>query len=45
MNKLHKQLDDAVYTVYGWKYDPKKNYNEELFKLNQEMAEREFCDE
>jgi len=39
--KLHRQLDESVCAVYGWKYDPEKNYNEELFKLNQEIAERE----
>ena len=38
LSKLHRQLDEAVCDVYDWKYDPNKNYNEELFKLNQEIA-------
>jgi hypothetical protein len=39
--KLHKQLDEAVCQVYGWKYDPDKNYNEDLFYLNQQLYEAE----
>ncbi len=36
--KLHKALDEAVCGVYGWTYEPSKNYNEQLFSLNQEIA-------
>ncbi len=39
--KLHKKLDEAVCKVYGWKYDPEKNYNEDLFYLNQKLYEQE----
>ena len=39
--KLHKQLDEAVCKVYGWKYDPAKNYNEDLFYLNQHLYQQE----
>jgi hypothetical protein len=27
--------------VYGWKYSPDKNYNEDLFYLNQALYEQE----
>ena len=44
LSKLHKALDEAVCKVYGWKYEPSKNYNEQLFNLNQELwqAEKEI---
>ncbi len=44
LSKLHKALDEAVCKVYGWKYEPTKNYNEQLFNLNQELwqAEKEI---
>ncbi|MCS6267458.1 MAG: class I SAM-dependent DNA methyltransferase [Vampirovibrio sp.] len=36
--KLHHQLDKAVCEeVYGWQYDAGRNYNEALFKLNQQL--------
>ena len=37
LSKLHKALDEAACKVYGWKYDSNKNYNQELFELNQEL--------
>jgi hypothetical protein len=39
--QLHKKLDEAVCKVYGWKYSPDKNYNEDLFHLNQALYEQE----
>jgi SAM-dependent methyltransferase len=39
--KLHKKLDETVCKVYGWKYDPEKNYNEDLFYLNQKLYQQE----
>ena len=39
--KLHCKLDEAVCKVYDWKYDPEKNYNEDLFYLNQRLYEKE----
>jgi SAM-dependent methyltransferase len=37
--KLHAKLDKAVCEqVYGWPYSPDKNYNPELFELNQLLA-------
>lgn len=39
--KLHEQLNKACCDLYGWKYDSKTNYNEELFKLNLEMFKKE----
>jgi hypothetical protein len=41
LHKLHRQLDEAVCAVYGWPYDPAKNYNEALFHLNQRLYEQE----
>ena len=37
LSKLHKALDEAICKVYGWKYDSNKNYNQELFELNQKL--------
>jgi len=37
-SQLHRELDKAVCKVYGWKYEENKNYNQELFELNQELA-------
>jgi hypothetical protein len=39
--QLHKKLDESVCKVYGWKYNPDKNYNEDLFYLNQALYEQE----
>ncbi|MFN7311499.1 MAG: DNA methyltransferase [Vampirovibrionales bacterium] len=40
--KLHAKLDKAVCeSVYGWDYDASKNYNEDLFHLNQKLASAE----
>ncbi len=41
LHKLHKKLDETVCKVYGWEYDPDKNYNEDLFKLNQKLYRQE----
>lgn len=41
LHQLHRQLDAAVCRAYGWKYDPDKNYNEDLFHLNQRLYEQE----
>ncbi len=41
LSKLHKQLDEAVCKVYEWKYEAEKNYNKELFDLNNEIYEME----
>ncbi len=41
LSQLHKKLDEAVCKVYGWKYSPDKNYNEDLFYLNQALYEQE----
>lgn len=41
LHKLHEQLNRACSELYGWKYDSNRNYNEELFKLNQEMYKKE----
>jgi DNA replication initiation complex subunit (GINS family) len=41
LSKLHKSLDEAVCKVYGWKYEPNKNYNEQLFELNKEIYKAE----
>lgn len=41
LHKLHQKLDEAVCKVYGWKYKPDKNYNEDLFHLNQKLYEQE----
>jgi hypothetical protein len=38
---LHRELDDVVCRVYGWKWDPNKNYNEQLYNLNQELWQKE----
>jgi hypothetical protein len=35
--QYHRQLDAAVCAVYGWKFDPTKNYNQQLFDLNQQL--------
>ena len=36
--KLHHQLDKAVCEeVYGWAYEARRNYNEALFELNQQL--------
>jgi len=35
--KLHRQLDEAVCAVYGWKFDAGKNYNEKLYELNLQL--------
>ncbi len=37
LSKLHKSLDEAICDVYGWKYDSNKNFNKQLFALNQEI--------
>lgn len=39
--KFHRELDEAVAKVYGWKLDPTKNYDEELYNLNQKLWEQE----
>jgi hypothetical protein len=40
--QLHQKLDKAVCEhVYGWPYDANKNYNPELFALNQTLAKTE----
>lgn len=39
--QLHRKLDEAVCNAYGWKYDPDKNYNEDLFYLNQRLYQQE----
>ncbi len=41
LSQLHKKLDESVCKVYGWKYNPDKNYNEDLFHLNQALYEQE----
>lgn len=41
LHKLHEELNSAVCQLYGWKYDPSKNYNAELFDLNHKLAEEE----
>lgn len=33
--KLHQNLDRAVCSAYGWKYQVDKKYNDELFELNE----------
>jgi hypothetical protein len=38
---LHEKLNRSCCDHYGWKYDPTKNYNDQLFKLNQEMFKKE----
>jgi hypothetical protein len=40
--KLHLELDKLVCeSIYGWKFDPLKNYNVDLFHLNQELHKKE----
>jgi hypothetical protein len=41
LHKLHEELNKACCELYGWKYDPTKNYNDQLFKLNQQMYKKE----
>jgi len=41
LTKLHKELDEIVCKIYGWKYDASKNYNEQLYQLNQDLSARE----
>jgi N-6 DNA Methylase len=41
LHQLHRKLDEATCKVYSWKYDPNKNYNEDLFYLNQKFYEEE----
>ena len=38
LNDLHRKLDAEVCKLYGFKVKPDMNYNEELMKMNQEMA-------
>lgn len=40
--KLHRELDEAVAKVYDWKFDPNKNYNEDLYNLNLKMYRAEI---
>lgn len=39
--QLHEQLDKEVCKLYGLKYSSDKNYNAELFSLNQKMCKKE----
>lgn len=39
--KLHEELNKASCELYGFKYEPAKNYNDDIFKLNQEMYKKE----
>lgn len=41
LHALRETLNKACCELYGWKYDPSKNYNDQLFKLNQEMFKKE----
>ena len=41
LHNLHEALNKACCELYGWKYDRTKNYNDQLFKLNQEMFKKE----
>lgn len=36
--KLHKKLDKAVVTAYGWKYVDGEDYKQKLFDLNKELT-------
>ncbi len=37
--KLHKKLDNAVCSCYGWKYNETQNFNKEVLELNEEINE------
>lgn len=41
LSRLHEQLNRSCCELYGWSYDPSKNYNAELFALNADMYKKE----
>lgn len=40
--KLHEKLNEAVCHCYGFKYNPDKNFNKEILKLNEMSFNKEL---